>query len=455
MFLKKTLENRVVDSIKNLSIQNEEDSSRIHKAKSKSHSNKFQVDFSKEFKKFGDEHIKPEARIAKEYINKLRDPDILELQPIKRWNNSTRPIQQDKMASHELQKTLFEVRHGLKDVNIVKLKEKRIELGTDSRNIYYHGWNNSVLLKKDEKAQLSNRSLDNAFRNTMKTWYNVNQQNKVFGWEMLSPKKHPQEFEYKNPTKVVEEKNERIRDFKKQNIDKREELRKQVKYEFPGASEEKISAIVFKRMGKDLSGDLRSTVTKPWRQHQGIFTNTVHSFFPKNRSHSPRTQLITDRKNKTGQSFYDNQKATLDENRLPNANSNSNIFHNTLRMTNATSMFRQTNAIPKPMFNTTTKFFFDKEENKALQTTQQLPRMNKTSFGKTKFGSNFNDDTTDIYTPMMRTNESFFRNLPSSFNVQSPLLKGRKTEFFPKQKWVKQHFYHTGKFVSLYIKCVD
>jgi hypothetical protein len=55
----------------------------------------------------------------------------------------------------ELKKTLFEVSHGLKDFQLVKPKEKKIELGTDSRNACYAGWNCSTLLQNMEKKEIT------------------------------------------------------------------------------------------------------------------------------------------------------------------------------------------------------------------------------------------------------------------------------------------------------------
>ena len=49
---------------------------------------------------------------------------------------------------------MFEVRHGLKDVNMVKLVPKKVELGTDTRDIAYYGWNSSHRFEKEEKKSI-------------------------------------------------------------------------------------------------------------------------------------------------------------------------------------------------------------------------------------------------------------------------------------------------------------
>ncbi len=79
------------------------------------------------------------------------DPDILEIRK-KRWNISTNQIQYDKP---ELQKTIFELRHGLKDSKIEKLKEdKKIETGTDTRNFGDPNWKLPPLISKEEKKEI-------------------------------------------------------------------------------------------------------------------------------------------------------------------------------------------------------------------------------------------------------------------------------------------------------------
>ncbi len=46
------------------------------------------------------------------------------------------------------------VRHGLKDFKVIKLKDKKVELGTDSRNACYLGWNCSNYFDKIDNKKL-------------------------------------------------------------------------------------------------------------------------------------------------------------------------------------------------------------------------------------------------------------------------------------------------------------
>ncbi len=92
-----------------------------------------------------------QVKEAKAYVKDLVDPDILEIRK-KRWNVSTNPILNDKI---ELQKTIFELRHGLKDSKIEKLKDDRkIEPGTDTRNYSDPFWKLPPLISKEEKKEI-------------------------------------------------------------------------------------------------------------------------------------------------------------------------------------------------------------------------------------------------------------------------------------------------------------
>ncbi len=70
----------------------------------------------------------------------------------KRWNTSTNPFHFNKS---ELHKVIFEVRHGLKDSKIEKLKNKKhVELGTDTRNLGDPNWKLPPLLSTGEKKEI-------------------------------------------------------------------------------------------------------------------------------------------------------------------------------------------------------------------------------------------------------------------------------------------------------------
>jgi hypothetical protein len=150
MFLKNSLEKKLQASL----AQYEEEKT-IEKLKDRRSATHFsthdRMNFTLEHRLYNDDFMKDKAKIAKKYVKELIDPDILEIQK-KRWNISSLPNNNEKP---ELKKTLFEVRHGFKDYQVVKLKEKDIELGTDSRNFRHPNWNDSTLLEELEKKFIS------------------------------------------------------------------------------------------------------------------------------------------------------------------------------------------------------------------------------------------------------------------------------------------------------------
>lgn len=151
MFLKNSLEDKLKKSLSDYLPNFEKPIN--DKKKSKGiliHTKNEKLNFPMDHKKFNDDEVSKKARIAKEYVKALIDPDILELRP-KRWDNSTYTKGKDK---HELKKTLFEVKFGFKDFQLAKLKDKRIELGTETRDACYDGWNCSSLFTNNEKNEI-------------------------------------------------------------------------------------------------------------------------------------------------------------------------------------------------------------------------------------------------------------------------------------------------------------
>ena len=151
MFLKNSLEEKLKRSLSDYSPKVEKS---IEKKKIKgflTHSKNEKLNFPMDHKKFNDDEVSKNARIAKNFVNDLIDPDILELRK-KRWDTSNLPVLKEKP---ELKKTLFEVKNGFKDFLVTEPKYKRIELGTDTRNACYDGWNVSTLLTNIEKKEIN------------------------------------------------------------------------------------------------------------------------------------------------------------------------------------------------------------------------------------------------------------------------------------------------------------
>lgn len=489
MFLKKSLEKKLESSITHLVNSNSENNilamqnSYIHKAYERhinESNNDKRLNYPRDYKRFSEETVKPEARIAKQYVKQLRDLDILELYPKKRWNNSTKP--NDKNFKTELSKTLFEVSNGLSDVNIVKLKSKQIEMGTDSRNVYYVGWNNSTMLEEEEKKRIDLDSLEKAYRNTAKSWYDITEKNKMFGGtgttffprktntnfnmtthnNFYSPnnknnsinynmsqidnnnfnntatnfnmtnfsnlKNYPQKFTYRSPTKVIEEKNNIIRRVKLENEEKKEKMKKDAQYEFPAASKEKISAIVFKRMNSTFDNELGKTMSKPWRKHKGIFNSNVSSSF-RNTQNTFKTNTNIPNMQST---LYSN--FSVGKNKGLGENKNNNKF-NEEGINNHFNITGFSNVPFNKTHGTTDKGFFPS----AFTTGQSF-------FNATKATgmSDFNNSNSYFHSNNHNSKNTY------SHNVFIP-LPSKKKDYYPKNKWMEENWHHPGKWVSIFI----
>ena len=58
------------------------------------------------------------------------------------WNTSVGLV--GHSTDEQQGKTLFEIKKGLKDEKIQKIKENKVYAGTDTRDAYHTGWNGST-----------------------------------------------------------------------------------------------------------------------------------------------------------------------------------------------------------------------------------------------------------------------------------------------------------------------
>ena len=212
------------------------------------------IDYDYKYKKFPDNCSFPGVPESKTYIQNLRDPDVLELKP-KKWNISVNA--KEKMKP-ELKKTIFEVKSGLKDFNIVPIKPQKVYEGVDSRNkmeIDGNIWNVSNYY---DQKEIKEKDIDDALmakENTIKYWKNneVNRYNE----KPLPISNERKKIEvvryykkYRTPyQKIIDYENtmDKVREatvFDKENVEK------EVKKNNPGMENypEKINALVFKQL---------------------------------------------------------------------------------------------------------------------------------------------------------------------------------------------------------------
>ena len=201
---------------------------------------KINVSFDPNHKKISDDIVSEKTKEAKAFVKDLIDPDNLEIKN-KRWNASVNP----QVSNYpDLKKTLFEVTQGLNNFQVVPLKEKQIEEGTDSRNsLYVNGdkWNNSTLFENWEKKFLSQTTRDNAIENTIKYWKNTEYER--FNESMLPISEERKKLEapryfhrYKTPVQDTKYRYQTMQKVKDLTWLEREKITKKVLHNNPGCA---------------------------------------------------------------------------------------------------------------------------------------------------------------------------------------------------------------------------
>lgn len=113
----------------------------------------FPKNYTYEQKCYAIDDIPEAAREAKKYVKALADPDILELNNIKRWNVCSKLV--DKATEKkDLEQILFHVKNGLTDVNSVKLKDNKVYDGVEVKYENYFRWNVSTNFETKERNNL-------------------------------------------------------------------------------------------------------------------------------------------------------------------------------------------------------------------------------------------------------------------------------------------------------------
>ena len=212
------------------------------------------IDFDYKYKKFPDGCSFKGVKEKKAIINDFRDPDILCLKS-RKWNISTAAREKYKP---ELNKILFQEKHGLGEFMVVPLKIPHPPEGTDSRNkseIDGNIWNVSNLPDRNELIDKDNQELFEAKENTIKYWkkneydrYNQkalpisNERKKI---EVIRYYKR-----YRTPVQKSIDYQNVMDKVKESTVFQKENVIKKVKRNNPGMEHypEKINALVFKEM---------------------------------------------------------------------------------------------------------------------------------------------------------------------------------------------------------------
>mmetsp|Transcript_16070 Transcript_16070/g.27123 ORF Transcript_16070/g.27123 Transcript_16070/m.27123 type:complete len:293 (+) Transcript_16070:231-1109(+) len=213
-----------------------------------------QINFSSEHKFFSKEqHMKPSAQILKEVIKEEIDKDLLGTKPQK-WNQSVNLPRSKAGHEQEMGGTFqdlnnnhqkFMISKGFFDETFCRTKPQTTYAGCDTRDVYYHGWDVSyeTTPPRDKERQYqieraflldkTSRISDNIIKK------NNGKERQVYG---IATNRYikPEEISAKINTKLREEKNEEMQLW--------QELLEKARHEMPGASEQKLQAIVFSKI---------------------------------------------------------------------------------------------------------------------------------------------------------------------------------------------------------------
>jgi hypothetical protein len=216
---------------------------------------KTELDFEPNFKKFTNNAMFPRAKPAKEYVQNLRDPDLLELKQ-KFWNKSTNSKEKYRP---ELKKTLFEVSNGLKDFKIVPLKEPKINEGVESRDVHEidgNAWNISNFVDEKEMKSKEKDTLVLAQENSNKYWKeneDNREEEKPFPIDEERKKIEIIRYfkKYRNPYQKLIDYSKTMDKVKELTLIEKENAEKKVKYNNPGLLPrypEKVNALILKEL---------------------------------------------------------------------------------------------------------------------------------------------------------------------------------------------------------------
>ncbi|EGR30381.1 hypothetical protein IMG5_133480 [Ichthyophthirius multifiliis] len=198
------------------------------------------VNFDRDEQFFAQEDIPIQAIEKKIKIKEFINPDLLNLRK-KEWNTSV-AVPKNPLLEETHERKLIKIKLGLFDRPIPKLKDKYIEIGTDSRNDYL-GWNVSTeqdknfrLQKLDELQNIKLILFIQFF--IQKSTQKAKDKNKE--------KENLHLKEYRNPNQQQNDIVDHLRETKKNEREFRNQIRKEYIFQNPGASQEKVDGAVFR-----------------------------------------------------------------------------------------------------------------------------------------------------------------------------------------------------------------
>ncbi|KAL4468592.1 hypothetical protein ABPG74_005095 [Tetrahymena malaccensis] len=221
MFIKEAFERRLK---KEQQLENEGLNQEKHKLHKIGSVRNGKINFDRDEQFFSQDDIPQKAMEIKKQIKNFIDLDILNLKK-KEWNSSC-SVPKNPLLEETHERKLIKIKLGLYDRPIPPLKDKIIELGTDTRNDYT-GWN--VSTQQDTKQRRTH--LDDF---TMKS--KIKNKEKEDG--LL--------IEYRKPLEQQSDLVTHYREVKKKEKEFRDEIRKEFLRSNPKSTKEKTDAAVYR-----------------------------------------------------------------------------------------------------------------------------------------------------------------------------------------------------------------
>lgn len=232
------------------------------------------INFSQAQKVFHSGDIKPEAVEAKRTVQKKKQPNILGTEKDD-WNQSTiADPKVQKEPKKDLKRQLLKVRAGLLDEYVAKPSKMHSDEAIAERHKYIVAMTGKGPIGKctgkwfnpiDERG-LSKHSVENKWNDwnvSTSTHTKEDQKDATCIWEakearrtrMMNDDPMLDKEAYVNPTQSISNVNDRLRERKVDFQDLKEQFKRELKVEFPNASEERLQAMAQRLLNEKLLAD--------------------------------------------------------------------------------------------------------------------------------------------------------------------------------------------------------
>jgi len=232
------------------------------------------INFSQAQKVFHSGDVKGEALEAKKTVQKKKQPNILGTEKDD-WNQSTISDQKvQKDTKKDLKRQLLQVRAGLMDEKVNKASQMHTDEAIAERHKYIVAttgrgpigmltgkWFNPIDERGLHKHCIEDKWPD--WNGSMSTHTKEDQKDATEVWDMKENRRKRMMRDepnldteaYVNPTQSITNVNDRLRERKIDFQDLKEQFKRELKVEFPNASEERLQAMAQRLLNEKLLAD--------------------------------------------------------------------------------------------------------------------------------------------------------------------------------------------------------